>query len=130
MIESISVKSVARIVFIAFFTISCESDVNLSSGIEGKVMRGPVNGGPEIIGQINDEPFSALFHVTKSSQSSVSFFNTDENGEFIILLPPGVYQITPDETAPLMMPELQSREVVVYVDSITSIVLDFDTGIR
>ncbi len=130
MIELISVKYVTRIIFIAFFAFSCESEIKLSSGIEGKVMRGPVNGGPEIIGQINYEPFSALFHVTKNSNTIVRIFNTDENGEFSILLPPGTYHIIPDESAPIMMPQVQSKEVVVYEDSITSIVLDFDTGIR
>ena len=129
MFKSISVKSVARIIFIAFLAISCESDMKLSSGIEGKVMRGPVNGGPEIVGQINDEPFSALFYVAKNAKA-IAHFTTDENGEFNILLPPGIYQITPDETAPIIMPQAQSKEVVVFEDSITSIVLDFDTGIR
>ena len=129
MFVSISIKSFTRIIFIAFFVISCESEIQLSSGIEGKVMRGPVNGGPEIIGQINDEPFSALFYVAKNSKT-VAHFTTDENGEFSIFLPPGIYHIIPDEEAPIMMPQAQSKEVAVYKDSITSVVLDFDTGIR
>ena len=130
MIRLSSAKSILRIILLAFLVVSCKSDLELTSGLKGRVIRGPVNGGPEINGEINYEPFSAFFHITDQNNSSKRSFTSDKNGEFSIELPPGDYVIIPDETASLLMPEMQSKEVTVNEDFITSIILYFDTGIR
>lgn len=130
MIRLSPAESILRIILLAFLIVSCKSDLELTSGLKGRVIRGPVNGGPEIIGEINYEPFSAFFYITDQSNSFKRSFTSDKNGEFSIELPPGDYVIKPDETASIMMPEMQTKEVIVYEDSITSIILYFDTGIR
>ena len=123
-------KIIIIIIPVALLFFSCKSELEFSSGLKGMVIRGPINGGPEIVGQINYEPFSAFFHITGQTNSFKSTFNTDENGEFSLQLPAGIYFIVPDKTAPLMMPESQTKEVTVLEDSIASIILNFDTGIR
>lgn len=119
-----------KVILLIMLLVSCDSDIELTSGLEGQVIRGPINGGPEVIGQINYEPFSAFFHITGRTNTYRSTFNTDENGEFSIQLPPGNYYIIPDKTAPLLGAELQRKEVTVFEDSVVSVVLNFDTGIR
>lgn len=110
--------------------IACKSEIELSSGIEGQVIRGPIKGGPEIIGEVNEEPFSALFHVQDPTEKTVKSFTSDENGEFKIQLPPGEYSVVPDNSAPLMMPSAQSKKVTVSKDLFLYQVFYFDTGIR
>lgn len=110
--------------------IACKSEIELSSGIEGQVIRGPIKGGPEIIGEVNQEPFSALFHVKDPTKKTVKSFVSDENGEFKIQLPPGEYYIVPDISAPLIMPSTQNKKVIVSKDFFSYHVFYFDTGIR
>ncbi len=110
--------------------IACKSEIEPSSGIEGQVIRGPIKGGPEIIGVVNQEPFSALFHVNDPNKKTVKSFTSDENGEFKIHLPPGEYDIVPDISAPLIKPAAQNKKVIISKDSLLYQVFYFDTGIR
>lgn len=116
--------------FVAVGILSCESDLEMNSGLEGTVIRGPIRGGPQIVGEINEEPFSTTFHVKNLDDETVKSFTSDQNGAFRVQLLPGTYHIVADDSAPIMMPATQIKEVVVTEDSFSTVILYFDTGIR
>jgi hypothetical protein len=114
----------------AAMLLSCSPTVNNppDTGLEGLVLRGPVT--PVCTADKPcDVPFSAWFIVLKDDHKVVSF-QSNEHGKFAILLDPGTYIIVPDNSAPLMYPELQRQEVEVQREGITLVTLHFDTGIR
>ena len=58
------------------------------------------------------------------------FFESDKNGCFKVLLPPGEYMIVPDGSAPIPYPKQQKKEVTVPEDGFADVTLRFDTGMR
>jgi hypothetical protein len=100
------------------------------SGIKGKVLRGPAYPGPEIEGEPNEAPFRAAFHVLDSEEDKVARFESDEEGRFKVLLPPGRYTIVPDRSAPIPFPQRQKKEVTVPKDGFADVTLTFETGMR
>jgi hypothetical protein len=116
------------VIVLLIVIISCEKK-EIISGFEGVVYRGPIN--PVAMeGQINDAPFSALFHVYNESDIFVKSFNSNNNGEFSISLSSGTYFVIPDKSAPILRPELQIKEITLISGEILSNDFYFDTGIR
>lgn len=115
---------------------SCEAvlddnDKSLNeSGIEGTVLRGPMCPVIREDDPCPDQPFSALFYVFNNEGAKVATFQTDEQGEFRVDLSPGEYTIIPDESAPIIFPTRQTKDVTVNSGSFTKVTLIFDTGIR
>ncbi len=101
-----------------------------TSGIKGKVLRGPVKPGPQTENEPDELPFRALFHVRDMEGNEVGRFESNDDGEFEIVLAPGDYLIVPDETAPLMAPTIQAHRVEVPEGEVVEVTLRFDTGIR
>ena len=99
------------------------------SGIVGIVLRGPINPGPVFEGEINEAPFRAFFRVLKFDQV-VARFESDDSGNFSVILPPGDYTIVADESAPILHHEQQPKSVTVPAGSFADVTLRFDTGIR
>jgi hypothetical protein len=99
------------------------------TGIMGIVLRGPINPGPEIQGEINERPFRASFHVLDSGKE-VAHFESDDNGNFRVDLLPGDYSIVADASAPILNPEQQTKLVTVPAVGLANVTLRFDTGIR
>ncbi len=101
-----------------------------ATGIKGQVLMGPIVPGPEVPGQINEAPLSALFNVFDSSNNAVARFESDKNGNFIVLVAPGEYTIVPDATTPIPYPEDQQKLATVPNNGFAEVILSFDTGIR
>lgn len=99
------------------------------TGVKGIVIRGPLNPGPAVQGEVNEAPFSASFRVLKFEQV-VARFESDENGNFSVFLPPGDYTIFADESAPILHAEQQPKPVTVPDIGFADVTLRFDTGIR
>jgi hypothetical protein len=116
-------------ILLMFVILSACEENELSTGLTGTVFRGPITP-VVIVGMINDEPFSAEFNVYDNLDNFIISFQSDDEGKFNVALPPGVYWIIPEKSAPIMSPERQVREVTVKPDSLTSQDLYFDTGIR
>jgi len=116
-------------ILLMFFILSACDEKELTTGLTGTVFRGPINP-VAIVGILNDEPFSAEFLVYDNRDNFIISFHSDDEGKFSVALPPGEYMIIPDKSAPIISPEHQIKEVTVNPDSITSLDLYFDTGIR
>ena len=99
------------------------------TGIMGIVLRGPINPGPEIQGEINERPFGASFRVLNIDKV-VAHFESDANGNFWVALLPGDYTIVADASAPILHPEQQTKLVTVPAVGFANVTLRFDTGIR
>jgi len=98
------------------------------TGLTGTVERGPVTP----VCSVNvpcSAPFSAGFTVDTNG-AVVAHFRSDAEGHFTVMLPPAVYQVIPDADAPLLAPSSQVKTVTVQGAGITSVTLEFDTGLR
>ncbi len=100
------------------------------TGIEGTVLMGPIRPGPAMVGQSDEAPFRATFHVLDVENKAVTRFKSDENGCFTVLLPPGEYTIVPDASAPFPHTRRQRKTVTVPEDGFADVILRFDTGMR
>lgn len=126
--KSKHIKISLGILFMVFLVFACEKN-EITTGLEGTVFKGPINP-VEIEGQVNDAPFAAEFHVYDEKDKFVKSFLSDENGNFKVLLEPGELKIIPDQSAPIIAPEHQVKEITIGVDGIKKQDLYFDTGIR
>ena len=100
-----------------------------TTGLEGKVLRGPIQPVCQIGQTCDDAPFSANFLVQQNN-FTIATFRSDDNGKFVIGLKPGSYTVVPSNDAPLMQPSLQVKPVEVGPTGLTQVELHFDTGIR
>lgn len=99
-----------------------------TTGLTGVVVRGPIT--PVcLIDVACDAPFSAGFSVQQSGRE-VAQFRSDAEGRFTVWLPPDTYRIVPHADAPLMAPASQARSVEVGRTGLTTVRLEYDTGIR
>jgi len=99
-----------------------------TTGLTGTVVRGPIT--PVCQPQVPcDAPFSAGFSVERNG-GHVAQFRSDAAGAFTVWLAPGTYRIIPDADAPLLAPSSQAKAVDVGSFGLTSVRLEFDTGIR
>lgn len=121
-------KTFLKIALFFFLFINCESS-EIVTGLEGTVYRSPIKP-VEVEGQINYEPFSALFYVYGKQGELITQFHSDTQGKFNVFLVPGYYKIIPDQSAPIIQPQSQIKEVYVEPNKISSVDLNFDTGIR
>jgi len=117
-------------------TPSCQSaggtagptDLGTGTGVQGMVVRGPTQ--PVcMVGVPCDAPFSASFSVQQAG-CVVARFKSDEEGRFRVALQPGSYTVVPDDSAPILFPQAQSRTIEVGSGGYTTVTLEFDTGIR
>jgi hypothetical protein len=99
------------------------------TGIRGTVLWGPVKPGPARLGQSDEEPFRATFHVL-DSEHEVARFESDGKGNFEVSLPAGDYTIVPDKSTPIPTPQSQTKTVTVPEDGFALVTLRFDTGMR
>ena len=126
-----------RLFLLVLFCIGCQAVEDgisnaetVNSGIEGRMMRGPMCPAINSAEPCPDAPFSASFEVFDNQGNLVVRFDSDEQGHFKIALAPGVYTIVPTEDAPLMQPTLQKEEVEALANRFVEVTLRFDTGIR
>lgn len=123
-------RNIGIILIVLFGLFACENNKEeITTGLEGVVYRGAINP-VEMEDQVNDAPFSALFHVYNLKNKFITSFSSNAVGEFNVMLAPGNYKIIPDKSAPIMGAESQMKEIMVSPIGITNLDLYFDTGIR
>jgi len=106
--------------------VACNDGAPFDTGLEGHVMRSPTS--PVCAPTLGcTAPFAADFAVWHTGLL-VARFTSDSAGVFFVRLPPGVYGVVPDSSAPVVPGQVKT--VTVKSGSLTSATLDFDTGIR
>lgn len=99
-----------------------------TTGLTGVVVRGPVT--PVChVDMACDAPFAATFSVDRNGRS-VAAFRSDAQGRFTVYLAPGAYTIVPGADAPILFPQSQTKSAEVLSSGLTTVRLEFDTGIR
>ena len=100
----------------------------VTTGLTGTTVRGPV--APVCtLGVPCSAPFSAGFSIDLNG-TAVAHFRSGTDGRFTVALSPGTYHVVPDKDAPIISPESQVKTVTVDKAGLTSVTLEFDTGIR
>jgi hypothetical protein len=101
-----------------------------SSGIEGRVTKGPVCPGPIRIGatECQDQPYQANLTVLDANNNPITQFQSDRVGYFKIPLKPGTYILHPESGNPL--PIAPDQTLVVMDGQFTQLTIQYDTGIR
>lgn len=128
--KSIGHRKSTLFIVIAILLVQIAFPVNaVETGISGTVLWGPLRPGPERLGQADEAPFSATFHVLEGERE-VARFKSDKKGYFEVLLPAGDYTIVPDEATPILGPQRKKKKVTVPADGFIEVTLRFDTGLR
>jgi len=99
-----------------------------TSGLTGTVERSPITP----VCSVNvpcSAPFSAGFTANRNG-SAAAHFRSDSDGHFTVMLSAGTYQVVPDADAPIIAPTSQVKTVTVQNSGLTTVTLEFDTGIR
>lgn len=112
-----------------FLTTRCGAPSSpTDTGLTGTVLRGPIT--PVCrVDVACEEPFSANFTVRQGGRT-VTTFHSDSTGHFESRIAPGTYIVVPAADAPIMSPGSQAKQVEVAASGLTTVVLQFDTGIR
>ncbi len=120
----------------ALLLTGCQSAADLAgpglraeTGLQGVVVRGPMQPVCQGGRTCDDAPFAATFYVYEGA-SRVATFQSGDDGRFEVALDPGPYTVVPGPNAPIMAPESQIHEVLVAPYGMTEVYLAFDTGIR
>jgi len=129
------IKTVLAILllFIFLFTIiSCNRKTtreNLTSGIEGQVLLGPMTA---VVTENSkpDQPYQATINVLDSTRKEITQIETDEEGRFKIPLEPGSYILSPVAQNPPLPPTPEEKKVRVKEGEYSQVIVRFDTGIR
>jgi len=119
------------VVLTALILIACGSNPQFpqpeKTRVIGQVFRAPTE--PVCVADIPCEaPFAASFHLFRDGVEMLTF-QTGESGTFQLEVFPGEYIIEPGEDAPIW-PRDQAKRITVPVETVVTIRLDYDTGIR
>lgn len=100
------------------------------TGIEGRLLRGPVQGGPVRTGTASESPVHGHFRILDEEGREVKTFSTDAEGRFRVALPPGTYTLVPGDDVPIYRPGRQRKPLTVGAEGFTTLRIVFDTGMR
>jgi hypothetical protein len=99
------------------------------TGLEGKIMKSPIHGGPATQGIPDEAPVAKTAFEIKSAESTVASFVTDEQGRFRIELPPGEYLVEMKGIRQRKMGFYGPFEVKVRAGEITKVSWMCNTGL-
>ena len=98
------------------------------SGIEGLVTIGPTCPVQRIDSPCPDRPYEAAVIVLDGNRRKVAEVRSDADGRFRVLLPPGAYTLSPQ--SPGILPRAGEQTVTVVPGMLTSVMIQYDSGIR
>lgn len=102
----------------------------LSSGITGQVLLGPMTAVMRSDKIVPDKPYQAKIKILNEKREFITEFETDEEGKFRIPLAPGTYIISPVAPKPNLPPRPEEKTVTVEEEKFLETKVLFDTGIR
>lgn len=102
----------------------------LTSGIEGQVLLGPMSAVVSSDKPVPDKPYKADLKILTQKREEITQIKTDGEGKFKIALEPGEYIISPITPNPLRPPYPEEQTVTVKANQFTRVTVHFDTGIR
>jgi hypothetical protein len=127
------------ILFAPFGCSQNRAQKKLDSGIEGKVLLGPMSAVVNHDKPMPDKPYKATIKVLNPNREQIAQFETDEAGRFKVALEPGEYIIspiapnTPQTPGSLQVPKPpypEEQKVKVKPGEYAQIIVRYDTGLR
>ncbi|MDQ6717883.1 MAG: hypothetical protein M3Z17_06000 [Gemmatimonadota bacterium] len=99
----------------------------VTTGLAGTIMRGPI--APVCRVDVScSAPVAGDFSVMQGART-IATFTSDSAGRFSVMVRPGTYTIVPAD-ASVMGPSRQAKPVTVGATGLTTVQIEFDTGIR
>jgi hypothetical protein len=108
---------------------SGNSSTTPESGVEGKVIIGPVCPVIQQGEACLDRPYQATLTVNDPQGRKIVQVEADEKGQFKIPLEPGNYILVPESTG-LMVPFAAEQPFTVTEGNYTQLTIAYDSGIR
>ena len=126
-------KQIFLLLIVLFYILSCSNrpkSEDLSSGIAGQVLLGPMTPVVRSDKIVPDKPYQARIKILDEKRELVTEFETDADGKFRVPLVPGTYIISPVAPRPNMPPHPEQKTVTVEKGKFLETKVLFDTGIR
>ena len=98
------------------------------SGIEGQVFIGPICPVVREGEECPDQPYQAILTVSSQKGERIAQIQTDEEGQFKILLHAGEYVLHPE--SPNVLPFANEQTVIVEDGKFTQVIVNYDSGVR
>lgn len=99
-----------------------------NSGIEGRVLIGPICPVVQEGQECPDQPYQATLTVNSPTGERIAQVQSDGNGQFRIPLAPGEYILHPE--SPNALPFASEQTVRVEEGQFTQVIVSYDSGIR
>ena len=111
--------------------VSSSQTFGLTATLEGLVTLGPTcpvltDSDPNCA----DKPYVAPMSLRDGSGQTVLRFASDAKGRFVVTARPGTYTLVPQTPGGAMLPRASARDVTLQDGVTTSVVVQYDTGIR
>ena len=110
------------------FTACSPHPTPTDSGVEGHVLIGPMCPVVQEGQECPDQPYQAVLTVLSPDGREIVQVQTDEAGLFKIPLEPGEYILRPE--SPNVMPFAAEQPFVVESGRFTTVIVNYDSGIR
>jgi len=102
----------------------------LTSGIEVRVLVGPMCPVMQAGVECPDQPYQATLTVLNTNRKEVIQFETDEDGRYIVNLPPGDYILRPESPQDIPLSYASQQNFTILLNEITQLIVVYDSGIR
>lgn len=102
----------------------------IDSGVEGQALLGPICPVVREGEECPDQPYQAMITIRNPEGKKIAQVQTDEQGYFRIPLMPGEYVLYPESPEDSPFPYGKEQTFVVHPDQFTTIIVQYDTGIR
>jgi hypothetical protein len=123
-----NIKFLMGVLILVLATCSIYNPTPRGSGIEGRVLIGPMCPVVQQGQSCPDQPYQATLTVRNSNGLQIAQFQTDEQGRFNIPLVPGEYILHPE--SPNGVPFAGDQSFVVETGQYTQLTVHYDSGIR
>ena len=123
-----NVKFLIGVMILVLATCSIFSPTPRGSGIEGRVLIGPMCPVVQPGQECPDQPYQATLTVKSRDGLQIVQFQTDEQGRFSVPLVPGEYILHPE--SPNGIPFASDQSFIVETGRYTQISVHYDSGIR
>ncbi len=123
------------IVFLLFSLAACTPRTTdpfepLDSGIDVQVLIGPMCPVMQAGQPCPDKPYQATLTVLGPGGNKILQFQTDEQGRYKAILPPGEYTLHPETPKGMPLPIAGEQNFAVEPHKFTQVVVNYDSGIR
>ena len=100
------------------------------SGVIGQVFIGPICPVVTPDRDCSDRPFQTTISVYSDSGKFITEFITTVDGQFQVTLKPGYYLLVPAGAGSPSYPSVGVMEVLVQKREFTTVIINYDSGIR